>query len=74
MAYQALLDATRHELACHYLACSAMPIAEVGYLLATRTHRPSTTPSSGRARGRAVLSGGAARLSVFALPTSLGRV
>ena len=33
VAYQALLDATRHELACHYLARSAMPIAEVGYLL-----------------------------------------
>jgi len=33
VAYQALLDATRHELACHYLATSAMPIAEVGYLL-----------------------------------------
>ena len=33
VAYQALLDATRHELACHYLASSAMPIAEVGYLL-----------------------------------------
>ena len=31
--YQALLDATRHELACHYLARSAMPIAEVGFLL-----------------------------------------
>ena len=33
VAYQALLDSTRHELACHYLATSAMPIAEVGYLL-----------------------------------------
>lgn len=33
VAYQALLDATRHELACHYLATSAMPIAEVGFLL-----------------------------------------
>ncbi|BAO80556.1 AraC-type DNA-binding domain-containing protein [Serpentinimonas raichei] len=33
MTYQALIDATRHELACHYLATSAMPIAEVGYLL-----------------------------------------
>src|SRR3990167_725824 len=33
VAYQALLDATRHELACHYLASSALPIAEVGYLL-----------------------------------------
>lgn len=33
VAYQVLLDATRHELACHYLSTSAMPIAEVGYLL-----------------------------------------
>ena len=33
VAYQALLDATRHELARHYLASSAMPIAEVGFLL-----------------------------------------
>jgi AraC-like DNA-binding protein len=33
VAYQALLDATRHELARHYLANSAMPIAELGYLL-----------------------------------------
>ena len=33
LAYQALLDATRHELACHYLSGSALPIAEVGYLL-----------------------------------------
>ncbi len=33
VAYQALLDATRHELACHYLAHSDMPITEVGYLL-----------------------------------------
>ena len=33
VAYQALLDSTRHELACHYLATSAMPIGEVGYLL-----------------------------------------
>lgn len=33
MAYQALLDATRHELARHYLATSAMPVAEVAYLL-----------------------------------------
>ena len=33
VAYQALLDATRHELARHYLASSAMPVAEVGVLL-----------------------------------------
>ncbi|MBW7834188.1 MAG: AraC family transcriptional regulator ligand-binding domain-containing protein [Simplicispira suum] len=33
LAYQTLLDATRHELACHYLSGSALPIAEVGYLL-----------------------------------------
>ena len=33
VAYQTLLDGTRHELARHYLANSAMPIAEVGYLL-----------------------------------------
>ncbi len=33
VAFQALLDATRHELACHYLAHSDMPITEVGYLL-----------------------------------------
>jgi AraC-like DNA-binding protein len=33
VAYQSLLDATRHELARHYLASSAMPVAEVGYLL-----------------------------------------
>jgi len=33
VAYQALLDATRHELARHYLASSAMPVAEVGFLL-----------------------------------------
>lgn len=33
MAYQTLLDATRHELARHYLGSSAMPIAEVGLLL-----------------------------------------
>lgn len=36
LAYQSLLDATRHELACHYLRGSAMPIAEVGYLLGFR--------------------------------------
>ncbi|MDP2369449.1 AraC family transcriptional regulator ligand-binding domain-containing protein [Rhodoferax sp.] len=33
VAYQALLDATRHELARHYLGSSAMPIAELAYLL-----------------------------------------
>ena len=33
VAYQALLDATRHELACHYLGSTDMAIAEVGYLL-----------------------------------------
>lgn len=33
VAFQAVLDSTRHELACHYLGNSAMPVAEVGYLL-----------------------------------------
>lgn len=33
VAYQTLLDGTRHELARHYLASSAMPVAEVGFLL-----------------------------------------
>lgn len=33
VAYQELLDATRHELARHYLASSAMALAEIGYLL-----------------------------------------
>lgn len=33
VAYQALLDATRHELARHYLVNSTMPIAELGHLL-----------------------------------------
>ncbi len=33
IGFQTLLDNTRHELARHYLASSAMPIAEVGYLL-----------------------------------------
>lgn len=33
LAFQMLLDTTRHELACHYLSRSAMPIAEVAYLL-----------------------------------------
>lgn len=33
VAYQTLLDATRHELARHYLMNSAMPIAEIGFLL-----------------------------------------
>ena len=32
-AFQGILDATRHELACHYLRHTAMPIAEVGALL-----------------------------------------
>ena len=33
VAYQTLLDSTRHELARHYLASSTMPIAELGSLL-----------------------------------------
>ena len=33
MAFQAVLDNTRHELACHYLRHTAMPAAEVGHLL-----------------------------------------
>ena len=33
VAFQTVLDSTRHELACHYLGNSAMPVAEVGYLL-----------------------------------------
>ncbi len=33
VAFQSLLDATRHALACHYLASSAMPVAEIGALL-----------------------------------------
>lgn len=33
LAYQAVLDATRHELACHYLAHTAMPVGEIGMLL-----------------------------------------
>jgi AraC-like DNA-binding protein len=33
VAFQAVLDATRHELARHYLSSTAMPVAEVGYLL-----------------------------------------
>ena len=33
VAYQSLLDLTRFELARHYLASSAMPVAEVSYLL-----------------------------------------
>lgn len=33
VAFQAVLDSTRHELACHYLGNTAMPVAEVGYLL-----------------------------------------
>ena len=33
MAYQTLLDSSRHALARHYLANSAMPVAELAYLL-----------------------------------------
>lgn len=33
VAFQAVLDDTRHELACHYLAHTALPAAEVGQLL-----------------------------------------
>lgn len=33
VAFQTVLDRTRHELACHYLANTAMQVAEVGYLL-----------------------------------------
>lgn len=33
VAFQSVLDATRHELACHYLRHTAMPVAEVGQLL-----------------------------------------
>jgi AraC-like DNA-binding protein len=33
VAYQTLLDSSRHELARHYLSNSAMPVAEVAYLL-----------------------------------------
>ncbi|MDT8992289.1 AraC family transcriptional regulator ligand-binding domain-containing protein [Curvibacter sp. APW13] len=33
VAFQGILDATRHELACHYLRHTTMPIAEVGSLL-----------------------------------------
>lgn len=33
VAFQAVLDDTRHELACHYLRHTAMPAAEVGHLL-----------------------------------------
>jgi AraC-like DNA-binding protein len=33
VAFQTVLDRTRHELASHYLANTAMPVAEVGYLL-----------------------------------------
>lgn len=33
LAFQTVLDSTRHELACHYLGTTAMPVAEVGYLL-----------------------------------------
>lgn len=33
LAYQTLLDTTRHALARHYLGNTAMPVAEVGFLL-----------------------------------------
>lgn len=33
VAFQTVLDTTRHELACHYLGNTAMPVAEAGYLL-----------------------------------------
>jgi AraC-like DNA-binding protein len=33
VAYQMLLDTTRHELARHYLSSTAMPTAEIAYLL-----------------------------------------
>ena len=33
LAFQTLLDASRHELACHYLRHSALPLAEIGLLL-----------------------------------------
>lgn len=33
VAYQTLLDSSRHALARHYLSSTAMPVAEVGYLL-----------------------------------------
>ena len=33
LAFQGVLDATRHELACHYLRQSAMPLAELASLL-----------------------------------------
>ncbi len=33
VAFQGVLDATRHELACHYLRHTALPVAEVGSLL-----------------------------------------
>lgn len=33
LAFQGVLDATRHELACHYLRHSAMPLAELAGLL-----------------------------------------
>ena len=36
MAFQPLLDGLRHELACHYLASSGMPIAEIAGLLGYR--------------------------------------
>ena len=33
VAYQTLLDSSRHALACHYLSSTAMAVAEVAYLL-----------------------------------------
>lgn len=33
VAFQSILDQTRHELARHYLSQSTMPVAEIGYLL-----------------------------------------
>lgn len=33
VAYQTLLDSSRHALARHYLSSTTMPVAEVGYLL-----------------------------------------
>lgn len=33
VAYQTLLDSSRHALARHYLGSTAMSVAEVGYLL-----------------------------------------
>ena len=62
LAYQALLDATRHELACHYLSGSALPIVEVGYLLGFQdapafTHAFKHWQGQGPAQFRAGASG-----------------